>query len=236
MIVRISRRDRPFVQIDKRPLENRELSWQAKGLLAYFMSRPDNWEIRMTEVEAMSTNGKIALQSAMKELAGAGHARLIQRRSDDGKRATGTEWVIFEDPTTGNSDCQESRESGKLTVRKPAPNNKEKKTNTDSETKKDGHSQPVFPLLLNTAAFLKAWEEWTTYKRHRRQSLTPDTMQRQLDKLVAWGEQGAIAAIHRSIEQGWTGLFKPDERREQPTERREAIDVPISTYTNDDTH
>lgn len=38
-IVRINKRDNPYVQIDHRVLEDTRLSWKAKGLLAYLLSK-----------------------------------------------------------------------------------------------------------------------------------------------------------------------------------------------------
>lgn len=121
MIVRISKRERPFVQIDKRPLENVRLSWKAKGLLSYLMSRPDDWKIRMTQLVKVSSDGQSAVQAALIELRAAGHAELRQMRSEDNAHAEGSEWVIYEEALTSRfSGSQEI-----LTLRKSAPNKKE---------------------------------------------------------------------------------------------------------------
>jgi hypothetical protein len=89
---------------------------------------------------------------------------------------------------------------------------------------------PSIPLLLNTPKFRNAWDEWRSYKRHRRQTLTSDTMKRQLNKLCGMGEERAIAAINHSIEQGYTGLFEEHGRKTTRTERRENIKLPVSVY------
>ncbi len=121
-VIRIAKRERAFAQIDKRPLENPQLSWRAKGLLAYFMSRPDDWQIQSSDLLKRSTEGRLAVRRAMKELRDAGHAVLRQVRSDNGSRAIGREWCIYEEPI---SERQESRLSENLKDRKTPLTNKE---------------------------------------------------------------------------------------------------------------
>lgn len=134
MIHRIYNRDRPFAQIDKRPLDNPLLSWKAKGLLAYFMSRPDDWIIRTEQLLTVSCDGEFSLRSAMKELRDAGHAELVHIRSEDGREAMGTEWHIHEIPM---SEIAETSVSGNLSLRKPRPTNKDTVTNKEEDTNKE---------------------------------------------------------------------------------------------------
>jgi hypothetical protein len=112
MIVRIKKRTHPYVQIDKRPLENVALSWRAKGLYAYLLSRPNNWRIRMTQLATVSADGKTSLSNIMRELRIAGFARIEQVRSPNGKHAMGTEWVIYE-----HSQARDERISESLKTR-----------------------------------------------------------------------------------------------------------------------
>ncbi|MDD4888704.1 MAG: helix-turn-helix domain-containing protein [Phycisphaerae bacterium] len=68
---------------------------------------------------------------------------------------------------------------------------------------------PYLPLALNTDRFRLAWTEWTAYRQQARKPLTPATIKRQAGQLAAFGHDGAIASIERSITQGWQGLFDP---------------------------
>lgn len=98
-IFRIERREKGFVQIDRIILENDQLSWKAKGLLCYLLSRPDEWKVQMGDLINRSTDGTEATRTALAELARNGHARLEQMRNDNGT-LTGTRWVIMESPGT----------------------------------------------------------------------------------------------------------------------------------------
>ncbi len=87
--------DNPYVMIDKRPIENRELSWKAKGILAYLLSRPDDWEIWILDLVNRSTDGESAVRAGLRELRKAGHLVYVGRERDAGqvKRAI---WEIHE--------------------------------------------------------------------------------------------------------------------------------------------
>ena len=65
--------DNPFVMIDRRPIENPKLSWKAKGILAYLLSRPDNWVVRLGDLVKHSPDGAFSVRGAIKELRNAGH-------------------------------------------------------------------------------------------------------------------------------------------------------------------
>lgn len=60
---------------------------------------------------------------------------------------------------------------------------------------------------LNSTKFEETWREWIEYRRQRRNPLTECTIRRQIHKLEELGHDRAVAAIGRSIENGWIGIF-----------------------------
>jgi len=154
-IIRLQKRFNPFVQIDHRPLNDERLSWKAKGLLAYLLSKPADWQIMMEDLINRSTDGRDSVQAAMRELRDAGYAKLdtIQENGVIG----GKQWTITELPShlfteerrepafpavgdelpiNGFSHCRENPQSAFPTVGKSTTTNKEgdtnkEKTNTD---------------------------------------------------------------------------------------------------------
>lgn len=96
-IIRTVKRDNPFVQIDKNCLEDKNLSWKAKGLLAYLLSRPDNWKVIIEDLRNKSTDGRDSIYSGLKELTEAKY--IIKKRMHDEKgKFTGWEYQVFEQP------------------------------------------------------------------------------------------------------------------------------------------
>jgi hypothetical protein len=73
-------KDNPYVMIDRRLIENPSLSWKAKGLLAYLLSRPDNWTVRFQDLVKRSPDGGHTVRAAMKELKQAGHVKVVAER------------------------------------------------------------------------------------------------------------------------------------------------------------
>jgi len=79
------------------------------------------------------------------------------------------------------------------------------------------------PAELDSDVFRQAWGRWQTHRTEIRKKLTPSTAVAQLRKLAAIGEVRAVAAINRSIEAGWTGIF--EERNENGNHRSDTSDV-----------
>jgi len=80
------------------------------------------------------------------------------------------------------------------------------------------------PSTLATPEFVEAWAEWCAYKRERGQTLRSRTAKAQLGEMSGWGGSVAVAAIRKSIVNGWTGVFQPDAHggRAKPVEKLEA--------------
>lgn len=65
-------------------------------------------------------------------------------------------------------------------------------------------------LPFESPEFKVAWEAFERHRVEKRAKLTPTATSRALKKLAAMGEPRAIAAINHSLENGWTGIFEPN--------------------------
>jgi hypothetical protein len=63
----------PYVTINSTPITNPELSYKAKGILTYLMSRPDGWEVNVPDLVNHSTDGPASIRTGLNELRLAGH-------------------------------------------------------------------------------------------------------------------------------------------------------------------
>lgn len=137
MITRIQKRENPFVQIDKRPLEDDRLSWRAKGILAYLLSKPDGWMVKMDDIIAHGKEGRDAVINAMKELRAAGYAWTEKPRSDGGLLC-GEVWIISEEPrcpekpVPGKTGALENRRPVKPPLSNNDPERDNEKSNNDA--------------------------------------------------------------------------------------------------------
>lgn len=96
-IFRIKKHSNPYVILDKTCLEDESLSWRAKGIHAYLISKPDDWQVRMSQLIASGREGREAVRSALKELTKAGYISREAIREADGT-LRGQEWSVYESP------------------------------------------------------------------------------------------------------------------------------------------
>ena len=97
-----TKKENNFVQIDKRILNDRELSWQAKGLHTYLMSLPDNWVVNVSDLKNRSTNGRDSTGAIINELIAAGYITRQLLQSESGK-FEGYDYTIFEEKQAVNA-------------------------------------------------------------------------------------------------------------------------------------
>ena len=73
-------KDNPYVMMNREFIQNPSLSMQAKGLLAYFLSLPNDWEIRRTELTGHFANGIRSISNVINELIQSGYITRTQTR------------------------------------------------------------------------------------------------------------------------------------------------------------
>jgi hypothetical protein len=88
-----------YFQMNNAAIQDSGLSWAAKGLLAWCLSQPETWEVRLTDLFKRSPSGKDRTISAMNELIQAGHVVKIQGRT----KRRDTHYIVFEDSGKGKN-------------------------------------------------------------------------------------------------------------------------------------
>lgn len=66
----------PFARIPKAMLEDDQLTWKAKGILAYLLGKPDGWEPRLGDLIHQGDDGPTAVRNGLRELRENGYAQL----------------------------------------------------------------------------------------------------------------------------------------------------------------
>ena len=96
-IVRVAHGRDPYVVIDRRPLEDERLGWAPRGLLAYLLAKPDDWDLRIEDLKRRGDLGRDGLYRILKELEHYGYLeREIQRNARG--RVTKVVYTVFEVP------------------------------------------------------------------------------------------------------------------------------------------
>lgn len=118
-----------FVTVHKAFIYDSNLSAKAKGILLYFLSRPDDWQIYTSEVVKHMNNGQKAINSGIQELIKYKYVHRTQKRNDKGV-FNGYEYLVYEKPTEMPFSENGKTENGKT------ENGKRHTTNNNS-TKND---------------------------------------------------------------------------------------------------
>lgn len=96
----VHNRDNPYVMLNKAAFESHDLSWEAKGLWGYLMSRPDNWMVSVNHLKKIYKDrggGRDAIRSMLKELIQAGYAIAEKHKKANGE-FSGIDYIVFEHP------------------------------------------------------------------------------------------------------------------------------------------
>jgi hypothetical protein len=106
IIIRATHRDQAFT-IDQRTIEDESLSWAARGLLSYLLSRPDGWTLRVEELCECGDLGRDGIYSLLNELREAGYMTYEQERDEYGRIRRGT-YTIYETPDLPGLDVPDT--------------------------------------------------------------------------------------------------------------------------------
>lgn len=124
--------DNPFVMIDKRIFTDKKLSYRAKGILGYLLSRPDNWVVNMVDVANQSTEGRDAVVTAVNELMKHGYVERIEHRENG--RFKSYEYLVYEvpKPVSASDDTAHWKTVNGKSVNGLSGNGKSATTNKDN--------------------------------------------------------------------------------------------------------
>lgn len=117
-----------FVTVHKAFVFDNKLSAKAKGILLYFLSRPDNWQIYTSEVVKHMNDGQKSINSGIQELIKSKYVHRIQKRTDNGV-FNGYEYLVYEKPTEMPFSANGLSANGKTENRKGQTTNNNSNNN-----------------------------------------------------------------------------------------------------------
>ncbi|WP_290772505.1 helix-turn-helix domain-containing protein [Anaerofustis sp.] len=144
-IIRVEK-NKNYIVMSRDFLQRKDLSLKAKGLLAYILSLPDEWDLKISGLEKVLPEGRDSIQSAFKELINKSY---IEKKECREKGKFSIEYVVYESPLRVNRD-------GLTVTENPLQNNNIKINNNNKKKnikkKKYGELENV---LLTEEEYLK---------------------------------------------------------------------------------
>ncbi|MDH5274171.1 MAG: helix-turn-helix domain-containing protein [Gammaproteobacteria bacterium] len=158
-IRRAARRHR-YVIVDQAAVEDTRLSWAARGLLAYLLSRPDDWKVLVNDLKKRGNLGRDGIYALLRELRQTGYVRFERNRDAQGRMYGGT-YIVSEIPHPASPDV------GAPAAAAPRPVNAGALPNTDRKQRTTTTTRPTDTYGAATA--MKAalrFPDWLPTEMH----------------------------------------------------------------------
>ena len=91
--------DNPYFQMLRTTAQNKSLSFEARGVLAYLLSKADNWELQPKDLMNEGHCGRDRINRIIKELKDHNYLKAEQTQDDDGKFERNV-YTLYETPFT----------------------------------------------------------------------------------------------------------------------------------------
>jgi hypothetical protein len=98
-IIRVNHdKNRPFVVVDKVLIQDKELSYEARGFLIYLLAKPDNWDLDVKVLAKETRLHFTTIYRLLKMLIGAGYVTKteVRRCPKTGEFQTGVIYTVYE--------------------------------------------------------------------------------------------------------------------------------------------
>lgn len=214
-----SKHRRNYTVVSNEILYNPGLSGKAKWVLMYLLSKPEDWQTRISDIVAHGTDGRDAVLSGIKELKAAGYLQKVRVTCPETKRVLRWETHVFDEPqpelqNTGKPHVEKpdsgKPQSGKADTTKYGSNQRTELTHSLTTTKEAGSSkrERKDASLLDRGALDReslAVAEWmmTTYPMLEQYGIT--LTKRLVDSCFDRGEidtSVAVLALSQAEESG----------------------------------
>lgn len=147
MIFRIEKHEK-YVVLDKGFLNDPRISFKAKGVLAYMLSKPDGWNFVETDIARHGKDQSLAIKTAIKELIAAGYITRGNRKRNEKGQLGAYEYIVREVPTTCENPTQDNPTLGNQSLISNDSTNvmtlpKHEEYNPEAQNPRSGPSQEI---------------------------------------------------------------------------------------------
>lgn len=102
---------RNYTVIGNQLISKTDISWKAKGILIYLLSKPEDWVTRLDDIVKHSSDGRASVLSGLKELKQKGYLEKVRITDQKTGQVSHWETIVHEQPIATSPDV-ENRHSG----------------------------------------------------------------------------------------------------------------------------
>jgi len=95
-IIRVDK-TREYFAVSNKPFNDKRLSWEARGMMGYLLSKPDTWTVRNSDLYAQAPAGQNKVKRILAELKLYGY--LVRRKTKDEAGKWCWDTIIYETPS-----------------------------------------------------------------------------------------------------------------------------------------
>lgn len=117
-IVRVAKNSN-YVVMNRTALNDKRLSWKAKGIMAYLLSMPDDWVFYMDELVTHASDGKDSFRSGFNELKKCGYVERKPIKDEKTKKIVSWETIVHEVPVNSKEPLTDFPKVEKPQMEKP---------------------------------------------------------------------------------------------------------------------
>ena len=239
--------EKNFTTLSNEMLNDKTISFKARGLLSFMLSRPTKWVFYSSEIETHSDcDGGTSIASGVRELIKAGYVTRKQTKGADGKW-NHCAWDVWEtphieNPRTENPRTENPRTENPRTENPPllSTNKRIKTERKESNNKEKGFSEKDsfdpedLPAHLGKdPSIAEAWLRYVQSRREKKQKITQIAYRMLVKKMMSRTPREITDALDKSVMNGWTGVFFNNNNPAKGTRRQPPqLDNDNSDYGN----
>ncbi len=203
-----------YTVMNRTALNDKRLSWKAKGIIAYMLSMPDDWVFYIQELITHSTDGEKSFRSGLKELKDFGYVKRYPVYQD--KKITHWETVIHEVPQ--NDLDAENLQVGSVHVGKEALLNTDIKPSTEETNGQNEFDQfwSIYPKKVKKKTALQSFKR--ARKTHSLETILEGT--KKYDKQLKKNQTASQFILHPSTFLNQEAFIDGYEETEETTPQR----------------
>lgn len=95
------KKDARYFSASNEPFVDTRLSWESRGLMGYLLSKPNDWQVRMNDLEKQGPAGSRKIKRMLAELRACGYMNRIRIKKENGS----FDWIteVYESPSQNPS-------------------------------------------------------------------------------------------------------------------------------------